>query len=324
MEEYTTSEVGSIVKDAATDSLENLLRRGARRMLQAALEHEVSEYINRYRNISDEQGHRQVVRNGYHKQREVTTGIGKIPIKQPRVNDRREGERFTSAILPKYARRSPSIDTLIPTLYLEGVSSSPFPEALEAIPGKGAPGLSPTNVTRLKQIWEDEYKSWKQRDLTGKHYVYVWADGIYFNVRLDKDRPCVLVLVGATAEGCKEVIATSAWAIYFAQGCSSNFDRIPSPPPPECSNIAVWPEAVNQGGFRSERSEAVATRWMTARFETLGFAPAFSGSPKTPEIAPTSPSRRPEASDKKSTDSRTLQASMFHNFLKYKRFLSLA
>ncbi len=139
--------------------------------------------------------------NGSHKQREVTTGIGKIPIKQPRVNDRREGQRFTSAILPKYARRSPSIDTLIPTLYLKGVSTSSFSEALEAIPGKGAPGLSPTNVTRLKQIWEDEYKSWKQRDLTGKHYVYVWADGIYFNVRLDKDRPCVLVLVGATAEG---------------------------------------------------------------------------------------------------------------------------
>ena len=207
MEEYTSLEVGCIVEDAAIDSLENLLRRGARRMLQAALEHEVSEYVNCYKSISDEQGHRQVVRNGSHKQREVTTGIGKIPIKQPRVNDRREGQRFTSAILPKYARRSPSIDTLIPTLYLKGVSTSSFSEALEAILGKGAPGLSPTNVTRLKQIWEDEYKSWKQRDLTGKHYVYVWADGIYFNVRLDKDRPCVLVLVGATAEGCKEVIA---------------------------------------------------------------------------------------------------------------------
>ena len=140
MEEYTSSEVGCIVKDAAIESLENLLRRDARRMLQTALAHEVSEYVNRCKSISDEQGHRQVVRNGYHKHREVTTGIGKIPIKQPRVNDRREGQRFTSAILPKYARRSPSIDTLIPTLYLKGVSSSSFPEALEAILGKGAPG----------------------------------------------------------------------------------------------------------------------------------------------------------------------------------------
>ena len=207
MKKYTVSEVENIVQDAMADSLEGLLRRGARRMLQAALEYEVSEYIDRFQDRVDKEGHRQVVRNGYHKPREVTTGIGKIPVKQPRVADRRDGQRFTSGILPKYARRSPSIDTLIPTLYLKGVSTSSFSEALEAILGKDAPGLSPANITRLKQIWHDEYEGWKKRDLSGKHYVYIWADGIYFNVRLDDQRPCVLVLIGATSEGRKELIA---------------------------------------------------------------------------------------------------------------------
>jgi len=207
VEKYTVSEVENIVQDAATDTLDDLFRRGARKMLQKALENEVSEYINRFQGQVDEKGRRQVVRNGYHKPREVTTGIGKIPIKQPRVADHRVGQQFTSAILPKYARRSPSIDTLIPTLYLKGVSTSSFPEALEAILGKDAPGLSPANITRLKQIWRDEYESWKQRDLSDKHYVYIWADGIYFNVRLTEQRPCVLVLIGATADGRKEVIA---------------------------------------------------------------------------------------------------------------------
>ncbi len=207
MKEYTPFEVESIVQDTLTESLEEVIRKGAVKMLCAALEYEVNEYIARFAHQVDEQGHRVVVKNGYHPARTVTTGIGKIPVKQPRVHDRREGEHFTSAILPKYARRSPSIDTLIPTLYLKGVSTSAFPQALEAILGKDAPGLSPANITRLKRIWEDEYKQWQKRDLHNKHYVYLWADGIYFNVRLSDDRPCVLVLIGATAEGKKEVLA---------------------------------------------------------------------------------------------------------------------
>ena len=207
MKEYTPFEVESIVQDTLTESLEEVLRNGARKMLCAALRYEVDEYIARFTHQVDEQGHRMVVKNGYHPARQVTTGIGKIPIKQPRVHDRREGQHFTSAILPKYARRSPSIDTLIPTLYLKGVSTSAFPQALEAIIGKDAPGLSAANITRLKRIWEDEYEQWCSRTLTDKAYVYVWADGIYFNVRLSDDRPCVLVLIGATAQGQKEVLA---------------------------------------------------------------------------------------------------------------------
>ena len=137
----------------------------------------------------------------------LITGVGKIPIRQPRVHDQREEQAFTSAILPKYLRRAPSIDALIPALYLKGVSTSSFPEALEAILGENAPGLSPANIVRLKQIWDEEYQGWKHRDLSDKHYVYIWADGIYFNVRLQPDRPCILALIGATKDGRKELIA---------------------------------------------------------------------------------------------------------------------
>ena len=205
--QYTPSEVEKLIKEEVELSLESLLRSGARRMLQAALEWEVEEYIQRFHQEQDDQGHRQVVRNGYHTPRAVLTGVGKVPIRQPRIDDRREGQQFSSAILPKYMRRAPSIDALIPALYLKGVSTSAFPEALKAILGENAPGLSPTNIVRLKEIWAVEYEGWKHRDLSDKHYIYVWADGIYFNVRLEPDRPCVLVLIGATKDGRKELIA---------------------------------------------------------------------------------------------------------------------
>jgi transposase-like protein len=176
-------------------------------MLQAALELEVDTYIEACKEARDEQGHRQVVRNGHQRPRELATGVGPIPVRQPRVNDRRADHQFTSAILPRYMRRAPSIDALIPALYLKGISTSHFPEALQAILGEGVTGLSPANIVRLKQIWEAEYAAWYKRDLRGKHYVYIWADGLYFNVRLTAERPCVLVLIGATAEGRKELIA---------------------------------------------------------------------------------------------------------------------
>ena len=206
MKKYKLPEVENIVNDELATGLEWLLREGARKMLQSALEMEVSEYIERCQDQLEEKGHQQVVRNGYHKPRELTTGIGKIPIRQPRVHNRRKGCQFTSAILPKYARRAPSIDTLIPTLYLKGISTSSFPEALEAILGKDAPGLSAANIVRLKTIWDEERKAWENRDLSDKHYAYLWVDGIYFNVRLEPDRPCMLVIVGATANGKKELV----------------------------------------------------------------------------------------------------------------------
>ena len=215
MRQYTGSEVETIVKDGVTLSLEALIRVGAKRMLQAALEYEVEAYVENLQDEKDERGHRQVVRNGSHKPRELITGVGHLEIRQPRVHDRREGKTFGSAILPRYMRRAPSIDALIPALYLKGVSTSSFPEALSAILGEHAVGLSPANIVRLKQIWDKEYREWKHRDLSDKHYVYVWADGIYFQVRLEPDRPCVLVIIGATKDGRKELLAIEDGGLGF-------------------------------------------------------------------------------------------------------------
>ena len=195
-------------KDALTD----LLREGARRLLAEAVEAEVAAWIDSHAHLKDPTGRRQVVRNGHLPERTIQTGIGDLDVKQPRVHDRRPGDRrehFTSAILPPYLRRTRSLEELIPWLYLKGVSTGDFSEALGAILGPDAPGLSATTVTRLKAIWEGEYAAWSKRSLAGKRYVYVWADGVHFNIRLEQDRQCILVLMGATAEGKKELIAVA-------------------------------------------------------------------------------------------------------------------
>lgn len=187
--------------------LEETLRQGAQRLLAQTIEREVEEYLERHVQERDECGHRLVVRNGRLPERTIQSGIGSIKIKVPRVDDRREGGRFTSAILPRYLRKVPSLENLIPTLYLLGVSTSDMERALETLLGAGARGLSATTVVRLKEVWQEEFAQWKKRDLSAKHYVYLWVDGIYFNVRLDEARPCVLVAVGALADGTKELVA---------------------------------------------------------------------------------------------------------------------
>jgi len=189
------------------DVLQVILKQGAQKLLQLAIENEVHEYLEMFGKVKNTQGHRMVVRNGYLPSREIQTGVGLVGVKQPRVRSKSKEYAFTSAILPPYLRRTPSIEAVVSTLYLKGVSTGSFPEALEAILGENAKGLSPTNIVRLKQTWEDEYKTWSKRDLTGKHYVYVWVDGIYCNVRLDKDRPCLLVVIGALADGTKELVS---------------------------------------------------------------------------------------------------------------------
>lgn len=184
-------------------SLEEIARSGARKMLHQAIENEVDEFVQQFRNLRDENGRMTVKRNGYLPEREIQTGIGPIKVKKPRV----KGEQFTSAILPKYMRRAPSIDALIPALYLKGVSTGNMNEALAAILGEHAKGLSATNIAKLTKIWEEEYNQWQNRDLSNKEYIYFWVDGIYFNVRLDNDRPCLLVIIGALADGTKEMVA---------------------------------------------------------------------------------------------------------------------
>lgn len=188
-------------------ALDEILRKGAQKMLGQAIANEVEEYIQAHSDDRDESGRRLVVRNGSLPERDLVTGLGPVRIKQARVHDRREGERFTSKILPPFMRRVPSIDALIPALYLKGISTGDFSEALEAILGPNAAGLSATNVVRLKESWEREYEEWQGRDLARKRYVYMWADGVYFNVRLEPDRPCVLVLMGTLEDGTKELLA---------------------------------------------------------------------------------------------------------------------
>ena len=192
------------------DVLTEILRQGAQRLLATAVEAEVAEYIDARQHIVSRDGHRQVVRNGYLPQRTIQTGVGAVEVRQPRVHDRRsldEREQFTSKILPPYLRKTRSIEELVPWLYLKGVSTGDFNEALCALLGPDCPGLSATTVTRLKAVWEQEHQEWSKRSLAGKRYVYVWADGIYTNVRLEEDRVCLLVLMGATPDGKKELIA---------------------------------------------------------------------------------------------------------------------
>lgn len=191
----------------AAPTLDELAREGARRMLAAALELEVAEYVSRHAELRGEDGLRQVVRNGRAEPRKVVIGGMAVPVQAPRIEDRREGEQFTSQILPPYLRRSPRLDQALPVLYLRGLSTGDFAPALEELLGEAARGFSPTNIVRLKESWEAEYRQWRERDLTGTDYVYVWADGVNFSIRLEEDRLTCLVLIGVRRDGTKELIA---------------------------------------------------------------------------------------------------------------------
>ncbi len=202
-------------------SLDELAREGAHRMIAAALEVEVAQYVEALRHIRDENGRALVVRNGKsHHERTVQLGAGSVKIRAPRVHDRRPDRTFSSKILPPYMRRSPRLEEAVPVLYLRGLSTGDFSEALEALLGSDAAGFSATTITRLLQVWQAEYTAWDKRSLAGKEYVYIWADGVYFNIRLEEDRLACLVIVGVLPDGRKEVIAledgyresTASWA----------------------------------------------------------------------------------------------------------------
>jgi transposase-like protein len=165
-------------------------------MLAQALQAEVEEYLQRAKEARDEQGHALVVRNGRARERTVTLGVGELKVRAPRVDDRRPGERFRSRILPPYMRRSPRIDEALPVLYLKGLSSGDFSEALTALLGAAAAGFSASTITRLLQSWQEEYRAWRKRPLAGTDYVYIWADGLHFQVRLEEDRLACLIIMG--------------------------------------------------------------------------------------------------------------------------------
>ena len=196
----------------AGDALIEVIRNGATRILAAALEAEIEEHIDRFRGVVDEDGKRRVVRNGYLPARKIQTGAGSLPVQQPRarVLGQKEDEghlEFRSKLIPPYLRRAKDVEELIPWLYLRGVSTNDMESVLSSLLGTRATGLSPTSIVRCKKVWEQEFKDWEKRSLLGKRYVYVWADGVYFNVRLTGERACVLVLIGATEDGTKELLA---------------------------------------------------------------------------------------------------------------------
>ena len=194
--------------------LDELVRDGARAMLAAALQAEIAAYVDAFADELDQGGHRLVVRNGYHAEREVSTAAGAVPVRQPRVNDKRfdeatgERKRFSSAILPAWARKSPQVAEVLPLLYLHGLSSGDFCPALEQFLGSTA-GLSAATVTRLTAQWQDDADAFGKRTLKGTDYVYCWADGIHLKVRLEQDKVCLLVMIGVRADGKKELIAVS-------------------------------------------------------------------------------------------------------------------
>src|SRR5438128_926492 len=223
-----------VEKEAAREAgdellpLDEIARMGARRMLMAALEAEADDYVERYRAQRDESGRALVVHNGRAQTRKLTMGAGTVELKAPRVNDRRvdaqgQRQRFTSRILPPYMRRSPKVAEVLPVLYLRGLSTGDFQEALPILLGKDAAGLSPTNIARLTAVWEEEYHAFRQRSLADRDYVYVWVDGVHFNIRLEDERLCTLVMIGVRPDGTKELVAvedgyresTESWAVLL-------------------------------------------------------------------------------------------------------------
>ena len=199
---------------STSDPLTEVLRAGARRLLAEAVESEVASFLEAHAALCDAGGRRRVVRYGYLPERSIQTGIGPVAVRRPRIRDRQpEGNggriRFASSILPAYLRRAKSVEALLPWLYLKGISTGDFAEALTALLGPDAPGLSATTIARLKAVWAEDYERWTRRDLSAKRYVYFWADGVYLQPRLDHDKQCLLVIIGADEVGHKDIVGLS-------------------------------------------------------------------------------------------------------------------
>ncbi len=191
-----------------TDPLSELLRNGAQQLIAEAVEAEVQSLLNHYTALRDQNGHQLIVRNGYLPERDILTGIGPVTVKVPKIRDKSgQGIKFNSTLLPPYLRKAKSVEEVLPWLYLKGISTGDFQEALQALLGIDAAGLSSSTIGRLKRVWEEEHEVWSRRSLKSKRFVYIWADGVYFNIRSETDRQCILVIVGVTAQGKKEFVA---------------------------------------------------------------------------------------------------------------------
>ena len=223
--------------EGVEDPLTEVLRAGARQLVRHAVEAEVAALLAAHADHRTETGRRRLVRPGHGPEREILTGIGPVPVRRPKVRDRGGGGedriRFSSTILPRFARRTRSLDAALPTLYLLGVSSGDFGEALSELVGPGASGLSPGVIGRLKSAWEAEHERWRLRDLSNRRYVYVWADGIYLQGRLEDEKQCVLVLMGATPEGRKELLGFQAGFRESAQSWRELLEDLKGAWPPD-------------------------------------------------------------------------------------------
>jgi len=209
--EKTTTVVPFRQVDSVDDPLTEIAREGARRMLAVAMGVEADAFVAQHSGVALPDGRQRVVRHGHGPMRRIQTGVGPLEVQRPRVRDRAdvpeaEKIRFTSVILPRWARRSKSLDALLPVLYLRGISTGDFQEALAGLLGKDAPNLSPSVIGRLTAAWEGEYDAWRRRDLSARRYVYIWADGVYLQARMEPIAECMLVVIGATPEGKKELV----------------------------------------------------------------------------------------------------------------------
>lgn len=203
------AKAGEIV-ESMHDPLTDLLRDGARALIQQAVEAELQAFLNDYRNVMDLKGRQTVVRNGYLPERDIVTGVGNVAVKMPKVRDRSGGGvKFNSSLVPPYVRKAKRVEAALPWLYLRGISTGDMQEALSVLLGSEAKGLSPAVVSRLKTQWGDEYQAWNQRDLSQERYVYVWADGVYSNLRGENNRLCLLVIIGVNELGEKRLLALS-------------------------------------------------------------------------------------------------------------------
>ena len=259
MSKNTVIELGnaSQIKDTLTE----VLRVGARKILQEALEIELEAVLGEYKASRFIDGRQRLVRNGYHKSRKIQTGIGEVEARVPRMRNRFEGGEkivYQSRILPPYLRRSKSIESLLPWLYLKGISTGDFPEALESLLGRGAKGLSQSTISRLKECWEEEHEVWTKRDLRGKHYVYIWVDGIYSNVRMDEAKQCLLVIVGATSDGKKELVAIEDGYRESEQSWKEVLEKL------KRQGLEEWPSVATGDGamgfWRAFRKVCTSTR----------------------------------------------------------------
>ena len=220
--EETTTVVPFRQVDSVDDPLTEIAREGARRMLAVAMGVEADAFVAQHSGVALPDGRQRVVRHGHGPMRRIQTGVGPLEVQRPKVRDRAdvpeaEKIRFTSVILPRWARRSKSLDALLPVLYLRGISTGDFQEALAGLLGKDAPNLSPSVIGRLTAAWEGEYDAWRRRDLSARRYVYIWADGVYLQARMEPIAECMLVVIGATPEGKKELVGFQVGARESAQ-----------------------------------------------------------------------------------------------------------